>query len=241
LSTLLDDNNKQKRDYTCLLSDSRSVKLGHGKKKPSQIQNKKRKERRKNDRTDRLHAQTEANKKHIKNLSNIALTNDQTNLLAKGLKFILTPKENDTQIRCHLLKDFDHFARRMRLQYIFHGEDNEPHPFHVKSNWIPPVQRSVALESYLEEVKVQLAEIQLTNPKDNLPNTERIALKTLQGDPNINLKKADKGTRTVVLNTEDKILEGQIQLDNPEHYKPLERPMVVETSLRVQQLVKELH
>ena len=129
----------------------------------------------------------------------------------------------------------------MRLQYIFRGEDNEPHPFHVKSNWIPPVQSSVALESYLEEVKVQLAEIQLTKPRDNLPNTERKALKTLQENPDINLKKADKGTRTVVLNTEDKIFEGQIQLDNPEHYKPLERPMVVETSLRVQQLVKELH
>ena len=98
----------------------------------------------------------------------------------------------------------------------------------------------MALESYLEEGKVQLAEIQLTKPKGNLPNMEQIALKTLQGDPNINLKKADKETRTVVLNTEDKILEGQIQLDNPEHYKPLERPMVVETSLRVQQLVKEL-
>ena len=43
------------------------------------------------------------------------------------------------------------------------------------------------------------------------------------------------------MNTVDKIREGQIQLDNLEHYKPLERPMVVETSLRVQQLVKELH
>jgi len=65
-------------------------------------------------------------------------------------------------------------------------------------------------------------------------------LKKLQ-DPNIILKKGDKGTRTVVLNTEHKILEGQIQLDNLAHYKPLERPMVIETSLRVQQLVKELH
>ena len=241
LSTFLDGNNKQKRDYTCLLSDSRNIKGGHGKINPSQTQNKKRKERRKNDRKDRLLAQTEANKKHIKNLSNITLTSDQTNLLAKGLKFIPTPKENDTQIRRHLLKDFENFARRMRLQYIFFGEDNEPHPFHVKSNWIPPVQKSVALESYLEEVKVQLAEIQLTKPRDNLLNTERKALKTLRENPNINLKKADKGTRTVVLNTVDKIREGQIQLDNLEHYKPLERPMVVETSLRVQQLVTELH
>ena len=66
-------------------------------------------------------------------------------------------------------------------------------------------------------------------------------MKTLRENRNINLKKADKGTGTVVLNTVDKIHEGQIQLDNLEHYKPLERPIVVEISLRVQQLVKELH
>ena len=40
------------------------------------------------------------------------------------------------------------------------------HPFYVKSKWIPaPVQQSVALESYLEEVKLQLAEIKITKPK----------------------------------------------------------------------------
>ena len=66
-------------------------------------------------------------------------------------------------------------------------------------------------------------------------------MKTLRENPNINLKKADKGTRMVVLNTVDKIREGQIQLDSLEHYKPLERPMAAEMSLRVQQLVKELH
>ena len=101
----------------------------------------------------------------------------------------------------------------------------------------------MALENYLEEVKVQLDEIQLTKPKDNLLNTERKALKTLRENSNVNLKKADKGTRTVVLNTLNKIREGQIQLNNPEHYmyKPIERPMVVETSLRVQQLVKKLY
>ena len=64
----------------------------------------------------------------------------------------------------------------------------------------------------------------MQKPKDNMPNTERKALKTLQADPNINLKNADKATQTVVLNTEDKILEEQIQLDNLEQYIPLERP-----------------
>ena len=43
------------------------------------------------------------------------------------------------------MRDFDQFARRMRLMYIFRGENNEPHPYHVKSAWEPPIQRSVAL------------------------------------------------------------------------------------------------
>ena len=30
--------------------------------------------------------------------------------------------------------------------YIFRGENNEPHPYHVKSEWELPIQRSVALE-----------------------------------------------------------------------------------------------
>ena len=42
----------------------------------------------------------------------------------------------------------------MRLKYIFHGENTEPHPFHVKSTWEPQVQPSVALASYLEEVTI---------------------------------------------------------------------------------------
>ena len=44
LSTILDVKKKQKRDYTCLLYDSRNIKQGHGKTNPSQTQNKKRKE-----------------------------------------------------------------------------------------------------------------------------------------------------------------------------------------------------
>ena len=60
----------------------------------------------------------EANKKHIKNHSNKELTNDQINLLAKGLKSIPTPVTKQTQIRQQLLRDFDQFERRMRLMYI---------------------------------------------------------------------------------------------------------------------------
>ena len=167
-------------------------------------------------------AQLEANKKHIKNLSNKQLTEDQINLLGKELKFIPTPVTKHDQIRRQLLRDFEQFARRMRPQYMYHGEENEPHPFYMKSNWNPPVQKSVALESYLEEVKLSLAEINLTKPKNNLPAGERVALDTLRSDKQINLKKGDRGTCTVVMSREDKINEGQIQLNVIEHYRSLE-------------------
>ena len=140
-----------------------------------------------------------------------------------------------------LLRDFNQFARRMRLRYIFHGSNNEPHPFHVKSNWQPPVQTSVALESYLEEVKTQLAEVKIQQPKQNLSHSERTALKELKSDATINLKKADKGTTTVIMNKQDKIQEGQIQLDNEKHYKSLEKPMVQTTSNKVNRLISELY
>ena len=55
------------------------------------------------------------------------------------------------------------------------------------------------------------------------------------------LKKADKGTTTVIMNKCGKIQEAQIQLDNREHYKPLQNPMTVETSQRVHELVAQLH
>ena len=83
---------------------------------------------------------------HIRNLSNEQLTDEQITLLSRGLKFIPTPVTTESNIRRELLKDFDLFARRMRL-HVYYGKEREPHPFHVKSDWNPPVQPSVALET----------------------------------------------------------------------------------------------
>ena len=175
------------------------------------------------------------NKRHIKNLSDIQLTTDQTSLLSKGLRFIPTPVTKEKSIRHQLIRDFNQFARRMRLQYIYHGENNEPNPIHVKTNWEPPAQQSVALEMYLEEVRLQLAETEISKPKNNLPCNE------FKDNQEINIKKADKGSTTVIMNKTDKITEGQIQLDDEENYRPLATPMVEETSARVERLITELH
>lgn len=66
---------------------------------------------------------TENNKRFIKNLSDHQMSTDEINLLSKGLKFIPTPLTDLNRMRKQLLSDFNQFARRMRLQYIFNSEE----------------------------------------------------------------------------------------------------------------------
>ena len=132
-----------------------------------------------------------------------------------------------------LLSQAKHFSKVVRWDalYIFRGQNKEPHPFYVKSNWMPPVQPSIALESFMENVKAQLAEITVTKPKNN----EVTALKELKTNSTLNLKKADKGTTTITTNDTEKIEEAKVQLDNRVHFKPLRRPIVKNTQVRVKE------
>ena len=92
----------------------------------------------------------------------------------------------------------------------------------------------------MEKIKSQLAEIELAKAKNNL-RTRGSQLNALKRDTTINLKKADKGTTTVVMNTQDKIKEGQIQLDKDGHYQNLAPPMAVDTHRKVEQLINDLY
>jgi len=67
------------------------------------------------------------------------------------------------------------------------------------------------------------------------------ALKELKNNSAINLKKADKGTTTVIMNKSNKIQEVEAQLKNREHYKPLGAPMVKTTQTKVNQIIDKLH
>ena len=92
---------------------------------------------------------------------------------------------------------------------------------------MPPVQLSIAPEGYLEIVKAQLAEITVTKPRNNLSRNEVTAPKESKNNSALNLKKADKGTTTVITNkTEKKKEEAKVHLGNRVHYKPLRAPIV---------------
>ena len=77
-------------------------------------------------------------------------------------------------------------------------------------------------------MKFELASISIKRPKDNLSPGERPALHNLLGDKTIIVKKADKGTTTVIMSREQKIKEGQILLNDLDNYRPLDKPMADE-------------
>ena len=68
-----------------------------------------------------------------------------------------------------------------------------------------------------------------------------MAIRELKRNSEINIKKADKGTTTVIMNKQDKIREGQEQLDNRTHYLPLDIPMVKGMQERVQRIIDTLY
>ena len=80
-------------------------------------------------------------------------------------------------------------SKKNALKYIFRGQNNSIHPFYEKSNWEPLVQPSVTLEHYLDEIKLEIAEIRITRPKQNLSRKERkLALNALKQNRDLNFK-----------------------------------------------------
>ena len=103
LYDLKEANNKTVETYTRVVSEpGSSNKKDYGIRK-RKFKNKKHTERRKKTRKDIRAMKTESNRKYIKDLSNLELTNDQINLLSRGLKFVPMPITNETALRKQLL------------------------------------------------------------------------------------------------------------------------------------------
>ncbi|XP_068756630.1 uncharacterized protein [Montipora capricornis] len=83
--------------------------------------------------------------------------------------------------------------------------------------------------------------LNFTSSNTPLPHKERTAIKDLRNNHDINVKKADKGTTTVIMSRHDKIKEGQVQLDDLDNCRPLEKPMVEETAKKAKQIISELY
>ena len=121
------------------------------------------------------------------NLSNVTLTNDETQLLAKGLTFCPKPRLiNWTEVNV----GFNEFARRMRITEFLHDQstDNKSNPFYPRSLWTPPTDSDDSLNAFLNAVKHDLLTTKPKYIRDNLPKAQRRALHKLKRRHDIVIK-----------------------------------------------------
>ena len=90
------------------------------------------------------------------NLSGVALSEAEINLLSRGLSFCPTPHRINKE---EILDDLESYFRRLRLKEYFLEEENEEEQNDAQillrppSTWMPPKGRDPALETYIKRTR----------------------------------------------------------------------------------------
>ena len=113
-------------------------------------------------------------------------------------------------------------------------------PFRNKSDWNPNPPNGT-LDIFKREFKTNLLESQNAKPiKPNLTKEEWKGLLELRKNPNIVIKKADKGAAVVIMDTTDYLREGYRQLNDPNFYTKLEHDPAKTISDKICKVLTEI-
>ena len=191
------------------------------------------------------------------NRSSKILTQDEEDLLSKGLKFVPTRKKVNIS---KMLADLREWERRMRLrEFFFDNQDNnhddgqldrgniQSKIYHEEEArqrnkiWMPPSKRDPALDLYIELVKDDILD-GLHNVKEgNLSKGEEIAMKSLMNDDSIIIRPADKGSGIVIMDTEEYVRRVEQDLEKNDTYIQIDKDPTDSVSTKVRKIVKGLH
>ena len=177
-------------------------------------------------------------KHFVKNLSQLELTNTEILALGKSLNFVPNPAKPNKGV---FIEAANVLARSMRIRYLASIKKWGPrHKFRNPSTWIPGPVPSMALENYLEGMKTELCKVTIKNVQPNITKVELKALNNLRKNPNIVLKKFDKGRGVCVMSRKDYISEGLRQLCDRKSYLKLEHDTTDHTASMASELVCEM-
>ena len=111
--------------------------------------------------------------------------------------------------RSILLRDFDKFARRLRIQHIFRDSPREhrKNPFYVPSSWTPNTIDNPELELYIKNTRSKVESLPFERQRSNFQLEQRCALISLSNRTDLIIKKADKGSLTVIKDREQYVKE----------------------------------
>lgn len=162
-------------------------------------------------------------KSDIFNYSCHVLSNHETLVLKKGLKFCPTPRNNSDDLELH--KGLNEFARQLHCKVYFKGAPYQQPLYKHKTFWTPPLHKqSDNATKYIEAVQKDiLAAYKTQRPlKNNLTYKDRQCLQNLTNNKDIIIAQADKGGGICIVNTADYITEANKQLNDAKYYKKLD-------------------
>jgi len=139
--------------------------------------------------------------------------------------------------------DINDFSRRIRLLEYFHDfpSQTDYNPFHSKSTWTPPPHRDKALDAFISAIEHDILNLHPKPERDNLTTNERHALKQLSRRTDIVIKAADKGSGTVIMDSDWYINECLRQLNDTKFYRQLDIDQSSDIQTRIQFYIKRLH
>ena len=140
----------------------------------------------------------------------------EIDLFSKGSSFCPTPSDINWN-QCHL--DWQAFVDRLRWADFFFdrngsntfdtpGNNHEDlGPFSIKSNNQAPINKDIALETFLATIENKLFDIKRarTRPISNLSKLARTAMNQLRSSNDISVRLQDKGSSFVILDRQDYI------------------------------------
>lgn len=166
-------------------------------------------------------------KNFVHNLSNYPLSSGERCILNKGLTFCLQPLQDNKKLMLELREDN---RVRMDRKLFFRGRQQPTVPFkkfHVPSGFSPPTETYARpyVRKVLGAVRVRNKRKKTEGRRDpcppNISIEEHKALLDLSTNPDVVIKKADKGSSIVLMNKEDYTKSCLTQLNNGKFYKPI--------------------
>lgn len=175
------------------------------------------------------------------NLTPMDLDEDTKAILNKGLSFAMTdlnPNRQDLQHEC--LKT----QRRILLKNHF-GDKEKPFtkgPLRPPSRFTPQCHEPV-LKEFLNEIQDVYTYKRSNNNHlvSNIPPRETAALKRLQRNQDITVKKADKGSSIVLMETKGYIREAHRQLSDGRFYKKITTPLYPRNMKAITRILTRMH
>ena len=173
----------------------------------------------------------------------LVLSQVEHDLLSKGLTFVPsfeTHKRNSKKI---LSQELDNYHRKLKLAFYFKNvKSAPPPPFVGPSAWEPPVwSLPLDLRDLIKKDRDDLNKMFRKNFEiPNLTEGEIKTLGKLSNNPNIVIKKADKGSAVVLMSRADYIQEAERQLSDGRYYRELPEPIFLKTRPVVYRVVNNL-